>query len=187
MTLPASQPTCGRGADNRLLGNVRFLGFYLVGGIASTMASLFWRRLRGDHTTSSEGASGAIYSCMGTSILLSLSRFTLFSFRCFLTSPNSPLPDIPATRLTHWIARWQIAFFAAMFPQTQFLLFFVVPMPAWLFAGGIFAVSPLLLSILSVIHIVKDPNTVLILSTTSLEHYTAPTLLPIPLDIWVVS
>jgi hypothetical protein len=32
-----------------------------------------------------------------------------------------------------------------MFPQTQFLLFFVVPMPAWLFAGGIFGVSPLLL------------------------------------------
>jgi len=56
-----------KGANDRLLGNVRFLGFYLVGGIASTMASLFWRRLRGDHTTSSEGASGAIYSCMGTS------------------------------------------------------------------------------------------------------------------------
>ena len=58
-------------ANDRLLGNVRFLGFYLVGGIASTMASLFWRRLRGDHTTSSEGASGAIYSCMGMSFLLS--------------------------------------------------------------------------------------------------------------------
>jgi membrane associated rhomboid family serine protease len=61
-----------RRADDRLLGNVRFLGFYLVGGIASTMASLFWRRLRGDHTTSSEGASGAIYSCMGTLSLFSL-------------------------------------------------------------------------------------------------------------------
>jgi rhomboid-like protein len=51
-----------------------------------------------------------------------------------------------------------------MFPQTQFLLFFVVPMPAWLFAGGIFAVSPLLLHIHScccpsTIYIVKDHNT----------------------------
>ena len=36
-----------------------------------------------------------------------------------------------------------------MFPQTQFLLFFVVPMPAWLFAGGIFAVSPPLPPLLS--------------------------------------
>lgn len=59
------QTEAPRELTNRLLGNVRFLGFYLVGGIASTMASLFWRRVRGDHTTSSEGASGAIYSCMG--------------------------------------------------------------------------------------------------------------------------
>jgi hypothetical protein len=79
----------GRGADDRLLGNVRFLGFYLVGGIASTMASLFWRRLRGDHTTSSEGASGAIYSCMGKSILLSLHCFSLFSLSCILLSSAS--------------------------------------------------------------------------------------------------
>jgi hypothetical protein len=84
----------GRGADDRLLGNVRFLGFYLVGGIASTMASLFWRRLRGDHTTSSEGASGAIYSCMGTSILLCLhclqsSLFPVFSFPPLLLMLNS--------------------------------------------------------------------------------------------------
>lgn len=55
-------------ANDRLLGNVRFLGFYLIGGIASTMTSLFWRRVKGDKATSSEGASGAIYSCMGMCI-----------------------------------------------------------------------------------------------------------------------
>ena len=47
---------------------------------------------------------------------------------------------LPACRLGSVTDR--IAFFAAMFPNTQFLLFFVVPMPAWLFAGGIFAVCP---------------------------------------------
>ncbi|KAL7424318.1 hypothetical protein Q5752_001908 [Cryptotrichosporon argae] len=32
-----------------------------------------------------------------------------------------------------------LAFYGALFPRTQFLVFFVVPMPAWLFVGGIFA------------------------------------------------
>ena len=31
-----------------------------------------------------------------------------------------------------------IAFFAAAFPTTTFLLFFVVPVPAWLLVGGVF-------------------------------------------------
>lgn len=34
-----------------------------------------------------------------------------------------------------------LSFFAATFPQTQFLMFFVIPMPAWVAVGGIFAVS----------------------------------------------
>lgn len=34
-----------------------------------------------------------------------------------------------------------LAFYAALFPNTTFLLFFVVPMPAWVMVGGIFAVS----------------------------------------------
>ncbi|RSH93830.1 hypothetical protein EHS25_006479 [Saitozyma podzolica] len=32
-----------------------------------------------------------------------------------------------------------LAFYAALFPNTTFLLFFVVPMPAWAMVGGIFA------------------------------------------------
>ncbi|KAG7529012.1 hypothetical protein FFLO_05835 [Filobasidium floriforme] len=32
-----------------------------------------------------------------------------------------------------------LAYYAAMFPQAQFLLFFVVPLPAWAAVGGIFA------------------------------------------------
>jgi hypothetical protein len=28
-----------------------------------------------------------------------------------------------------------------MFPQAKFLMFFIVPMPAWVAVGGIFAVS----------------------------------------------
>lgn len=34
-----------------------------------------------------------------------------------------------------------LAYFAAMFPQAKFLMFFIVPMPAWVAVGGIFAVS----------------------------------------------
>ncbi|KAJ9121159.1 hypothetical protein QFC24_004833 [Naganishia onofrii] len=32
-----------------------------------------------------------------------------------------------------------LAYFAAMFPQAKFLMFFIVPMPAWVAVGGIFA------------------------------------------------
>lgn len=32
-----------------------------------------------------------------------------------------------------------LSFFAATFPKTQFLMFFVIPMPAWVAVGGIFA------------------------------------------------
>lgn len=35
-------------------------------------------------------------------------------------------------------------FYAALFPQAQVLLFFIVPMPVWLAIGGIFSVSYLL-------------------------------------------
>lgn len=31
--------------------------------------------------------------------------------------------------------------FATMFPNAKFLMFFIVPMPAWAAVGGIFAVS----------------------------------------------
>jgi membrane associated rhomboid family serine protease len=31
--------------------------------------------------------------------------------------------------------------FATMFPNARFLMFFIVPMPAWAAVGGIFAVS----------------------------------------------
>jgi membrane associated rhomboid family serine protease len=34
-----------------------------------------------------------------------------------------------------------LAFYGALFPNTTFLLFFIVPMPAWVMIGGIFAVS----------------------------------------------
>lgn len=33
----------------------------------------------------------------------------------------------------------RIAFYGALFPTTQFLLFFVLPLPAWAVIGGIFA------------------------------------------------
>lgn len=153
------------------------------------MASLFWRRLRGDHTTSSEGASGAIYSCMGMSFLSFFLLFNLFRFHLSIhASPfsiscitrfnrvvhdedglNREMPPRPPRSIN---ADVYIAFFAAMFPNTQFLLFFVVPMPAWLFAGGIFAVSPL-----STLLFLPRPSLYL-----SLLHYPHLSSLPGPSD-----
>jgi rhomboid-like protein len=34
-----------------------------------------------------------------------------------------------------------LAYYATIFPKQQFLLMFVLPVPAWLAVGGIFAVS----------------------------------------------
>jgi membrane associated rhomboid family serine protease len=34
-----------------------------------------------------------------------------------------------------------LSYYATIFPTQQFLLFFVVPVPAWAAVGGIFAVS----------------------------------------------
>ncbi|KAI9638029.1 uncharacterized protein MKK02DRAFT_31543 [Dioszegia hungarica] len=78
-----------------LIGSSAFLGLYLGGGIIASGISLAWHRFRGDKWAGSEGASGAIYACLG--------------------------------------------FYGAIFPNTTFLLFFVLPMPAWVLIGGMFA------------------------------------------------
>lgn len=83
-----------------LIGPARFIGLYLGGGLFSGLCSLAYQhKNRGNSTrpSGSEGASGAIYTCL--------------------------------------------AFYGTVFPRNTFLLFFVIPMPAWALVGGIFAVS----------------------------------------------
>ncbi|KAF8342025.1 uncharacterized protein EI90DRAFT_2904405, partial [Cantharellus anzutake] len=79
-----------------LLGNARFLGLYLGGGLIASAVSLAWNHLTsGNPNYRSHGASGAILST--------------------------------------------VAFFACAFPRTQFLVFFIVPVPAWACITGLFA------------------------------------------------
>ncbi|KAK1925158.1 hypothetical protein DB88DRAFT_488119 [Papiliotrema laurentii] len=48
-----------------VLGGSSFLGLYLAGGIASSLVSLAWHRMKNDRIVGSEGASGAIYTTLG--------------------------------------------------------------------------------------------------------------------------
>ncbi|KZT58751.1 rhomboid-domain-containing protein, partial [Calocera cornea HHB12733] len=75
-----------------VIGVSRFMGVYLLGGVASSIVSIWWR---GDKQGHSLGASGAVYACL--------------------------------------------SLFGLMFPTTKFLIFFVLPVPAWACIGGILA------------------------------------------------
>lgn len=96
---PTLYPSSSTHTDTSLLGTFNFLGLYFGGGIFAGLCSLAYQHLnrKPGRVSGSEGASGAIYSCL--------------------------------------------AFYGTIFPQATFLLFFVVPMRAWMVVGGLFAVS----------------------------------------------
>jgi len=81
------------------------------GGIASSIVSLIWHRSTAAKHIGSEGASGAIYSTLGASPV-SLSLSAL--------TPG---------------------FYAALFPNAEVRMFFIIPMPVWIAIAGIFGVS----------------------------------------------
>lgn len=63
------------------------------GGLAAAVASLTWRRIRGNTNGGSEGASGAIYSALGRSSFGLLRIFDDHRFVMFLHA-NTPLLSV---------------------------------------------------------------------------------------------
>jgi rhomboid-like protein len=107
---------------NSLLGPASFLGLYLGGGIVSSMVSLVFHRVMSNNRSKTHGSEGASGMYIPS--------------QCYQADPFYLHPTCPAGAIYA-----SLAYYAAMFPQAQFLLFFVVPMPAWAAVGGIFAVS----------------------------------------------
>jgi membrane associated rhomboid family serine protease len=107
----------GNNVEDRL-GRVRFVIFYLVGGVVATLA---YAAFDPGATTPLVGASGAIAAILGAYLLL-------FPRAAVLTYVPFPLYllafVVPAARIRAW-----------------FLIFAVVTLPAWLLLGGWFVLQ----------------------------------------------
>ncbi|MEX2422098.1 MAG: rhomboid family intramembrane serine protease, partial [Actinomycetota bacterium] len=104
------------------LGHLRFLGFYLAGGIAATLAFVV---LQAGSAIPLVGASGAIAAILGAYAICfprarvhAIAPFPLYLLALVL----------PGVRITRWL-----------------LLFAVVALPAWLMLGGWFVLQALAL------------------------------------------
>ncbi|MEX1179182.1 MAG: rhomboid family intramembrane serine protease [Nitriliruptor sp.] len=107
----------GNNVEDRL-GRLRFVLFYLAGGVAATMAFALFNP---DTTTPLVGASGAIAAILGAYMLL-FPRARVLTYAPF---PVYLLAFIvPGARIRAW-----------------FLIFAIVTVPAWLMLGGWFALQ----------------------------------------------
>lgn len=102
----------GNNVEDRL-GRLRFLGFYLVGGVAATVAFV---ALQPDSTVPLVGASGAIAAVLGAYLLVwpRAQVFTFVPFPLYLVALI-----VPKVRI-----------------RSFWLLFAIVSLPAWLLLGG---------------------------------------------------
>jgi membrane associated rhomboid family serine protease len=107
----------GNNVEDRL-GRVRFVVFYLVGGVVAT---LVYAALNPASTTPLVGASGAIAAILGAYLLL-FPRATVLTYAPFPLYLLALV--IPAARIRAW-----------------FLVFAVVTLPAWLVLGGWFVLQ----------------------------------------------
>lgn len=107
----------GNNVEDRL-GHARFLLFYLVGGVAATLA---YTALRPGSIVPLVGASGAVAAVLGAYLILHprTTVFALVPFPAYLLAVI-----IPGIRIVRWL-----------------LIIAVVSLPAWLMLGGWFVLQ----------------------------------------------
>lgn len=101
----------------RLLGNASFVGLYFLGGIGSSIISLLFNRTVAQREGASRGASGK-------SAHIPIHLCLIISFINFSVNPGAVYAVL--------------SFFTCIRPNATFLLYFVIPMPAWILVSGIF-------------------------------------------------
>ena len=100
------------------LGNTGFLALYLGAGLVASMSSLWWHSsVKKDPRFSSLGASGVSCNSIFTKIVCSLGYL--------LCIQSGALYGV-------------LSFFACLVPRATFLIFGIIPCPAWLCISGVF-------------------------------------------------